>query len=358
MKLRYTIFGESHGPAIGVVVENLPAGIPVDQAFLASEMKRRQARADQLTTSRIESDEPQILSGVYQGKTTGTPLCAVILNENTRSDDYREMQMLARPSHADYTGFVRYGGHNDHRGGGHFSGRLTAPLVFAGALAKLALRADNVFVGSHIRQIGPIQERPFVPDDLTLDSFTRLAEKPLPTLDGQAAEQMRSVILAARESCTSVGGAVECAIIGIPAGLGSPDEPTEARFSQALFRVPAVKGVAFGLGFGFAESYGHDVNDPMQITNGQVTTSSNYNGGILGGITNGMPILIQTVIKPTASISREQQTVNLQTMTEEALTVRGRHDPCILSRAAVVVEAAAALAALELIQDYRPHPVY
>lgn len=352
MKLEYTIFGESHGPAIGVVIENLPSGIPVDENFISREMDRRRAKGDGLSTPRMEADVPRILSGVFEGKTTGTPLCAIIENGNTRSTDYTRTKDLARPSHADFTGFVRYKGCNDYRGGGHFSGRLTAPLVFAGALAKLVLRQKGIFVGAHILQVGSEKDVPFSETALTADTFETLAGKDFTVLDDQAGQRMKELIQQARMNLTSVGGIIQCAVIGLPCGIGSPDKDNlEGIIARNIFRVPAVKGIEFGLGFGFASAYGHEVNDEMRMENGKVVTATNHNGGILGGISNGMPVVFQTVIKPTASISREQHTVNLSTMQEEALTIKGRHDPCILSRASVVVESATALSVLEALSE-------
>ncbi len=350
MKLEYTVFGESHGPAVGVVVENLPSGIPIDESFISREMNRRRAKGDGLSTPRVEADVPRILSGVFEGKTTGTPLCAVIQNGNTRSGDYDRTKNLARPSHADFTGFVRYKGCNDYRGGGHFSGRLTAPLVFAGAVAKLALREKGIFVGAHILQLGAEKDQSFTEESLTENAFEALAEKDFTVLDDNAGERMKAIIQEARRNLTSVGGIIQCAIIGMPCGVGSPDKDNlEGIIARNIFRVPAVKGIEFGLGFGFASAYGHEVNDEMRMENGEIVTETNHNGGILGGISNGMPIVFQTVIKPTASISREQKTVNLVDMQDDTLVVKGRHDPCILSRASVVIESAAALSVLETL---------
>ncbi len=350
MKLEYTVFGESHGPAVGVVVENLPSGVPIDPDFISREMNRRRAKGDGLSTPRVEADAPKILSGVFEGKTTGTPLCAIIQNGNTRSADYDRTKNLARPSHADFTGFVRYQGYNDYRGGGHFSGRLTAPLVFAGAVAKLALRERGIFVGAHILQLGSQKDVPFSPTTLTQNAFETLAEKDFTVLDDEAGERMKALVQEARMNLTSVGGIIQCAVIGMPCGVGSPDKDNlEGIIARNIFRVPAVKGIEFGLGFGFASAYGHEVNDQMRMDNGRVVTETNYNGGILGGISNGMPIVFQVVIKPTSSISREQKTVDLATMQDSTLVVKGRHDPCILSRASVVVESATALSVLEAL---------
>lgn len=348
MKLRYSIFGESHGPAIGVLVENLPAGICVDTDFILSEMNRRRAKKGGLTTARIEEDLPEIISGVFEGKTTGTPLCAMIRNANTRSEDYSRTKDLMRPSHADFTGFVRYAGHNDYRGGGHFSARLTAPLVFAGALAKLFLKERGIEIGAHILQVGPERDTAFDPVNIDPELLKKLAAKEFAVIDDDAGERMKAVIQDARASETSVGGIIQCAVTGVPAGVGSPDRDSlEGIIAANIFAIPAVKGIEFGLGFGFAGSYGHEVNDQMTVQNGKVVTLTNHNGGILGGISNGMPIVFQTAFKPTPSIARPQKTVDIAKMKDAVIEIHGRHDPCVLTRAAVIVEAAAALAVME-----------
>ena len=323
--MKYTIFGESHGPAIGVVLEGVPSGIAVDMEFIRAELQRRAPGQNALSTARREADEPEILSGVFEGRTTGTPLCAVIRNTDTRSGDYAKLKDLPRPSHGDYAGSVRYGGFNDYRGGGHFSGRLTAPLVFAGALAKLILREQGITVTSAISILGG------TPD-------------PTP-------EQAEEIILAAKREGDSVGGAIFCAVEGVKAGFGAPDFGCNAEgiFSQYLFAVPAVKGVAFGAGFGFSCMRGSEANDPFYMDGDAVRTRSNCSGGINGGITNGMPITFEVAIRPTPSIAREQDTVDLTEGKDAKLTIKGRHDPCIVQRALPVIESAAALAACELI---------
>ncbi len=323
--MKYTIFGESHGPAIGVVLEGVPSGIAVDMEFIRAELQRRAPGQNALSTARREADEPEILSGVFEGRTTGTPLCAVIRNTDTRSGDYAKLKDLPRPSHGDYAGSVRYGGFNDYRGGGHFSGRLTAPLVFAGALAKLILREQGITVTSAISTLGG------TPD-------------PTP-------EQAEEIILAAKREGDSVGGAIFCAVEGVKAGFGAPDFGCNAEgiFSQYLFAVPAVKGVAFGAGFGFSCMRGSEANDPFYMDGDAVRTRSNCSGGINGGITNGMPITFEVAIRPTPSIAREQDTVDLTEGKDAKLTIKGRHDPCIVQRALPVIESAAALAACELI---------
>ena len=323
--MRYTVFGESHGPAIGVTLEGLPSGVALDWDFIRSELKRRAPGQNATSTPRREADEPEILSGVFDGKTTGTPLCAIIRNTDTRSKDYAKLKHLPRPSHADYAGAVRYGGFNDYRGGGHFSGRLTAPLVFAGALAKLILQEKGVIITSAI-------------------SILEGTPDPSP-------EEIEEIILAARKAGDSVGGAISCTVTGISAGFGAPDFGCNAEgiFAQHLFAVPAVKGIAFGAGFGFSCMRGSEANDPFYMEEGQVKTRTNASGGINGGITNGMPIVFEVAIRPTPSIAMEQNTVDLAEKKDATLVIEGRHDPCIVQRALPVVEAAAALASCELL---------
>ena len=323
--MKYTIFGESHGPAIGVTLTGVPAGLALDLDFIRAELSRRRPGQNALSTARNEADEPEILSGVFEGKATGTPLCAVIRNTDTRSKDYSQLKICPRPSHGDYAGSVRYAGCNDYRGGGHFSGRLTAPLVFAGAVAKLILRQHGVEVSGRISMVEGV-------------------ENPTP-------EQVEQLVLAAKAEGDSVGGAIACAVTGLPAGLGAPDFGcnVEGIFSQYLFAVPAVKGIAFGAGFGFAHMRGSQANDPFYMDHGQVKTRTNHAGGVNGGITNGMPVTFEVAIRPTPSISKEQDTVNLSTGEDAKLTIQGRHDPCIVHRALPVIEAAAALAACEVL---------
>ena len=323
--MRYMIFGESHGPAIGVVLEGVPAGLALDLDFIRAELARRAPGQNAMTTARKEKDEPEILSGVFEGKTTGTPLCAIIFNTDTRSKDYAKLKDLPRPGHADYAGFVRYHGCNDYRGGGHFSGRLTAPLVFAGAVAKLALRQRGVEVAARISNVAGIAD-------------------PTP-------EEMEKAILAAKADQDSVGGRIRCDVTGLPAGLGAPDFGcnVEGIFSQSLFAVPAVKAVGFGLGTGFADLRGSQANDPFYMDGDTVRTRTNHTGGVNGGITNGMPVEFEVTIRPTPSIARSQDTVDLSAGTDAKLEITGRHDPCIVPRAVPVIESAAALATCELL---------
>jgi chorismate synthase len=347
--MKHVIFGESHGPAIGVTLSEVPAGIPLDLEAIRREMARRAPGKDRLSTARKEADDFEILSGVFDERTTGTPLCAVIRNTDTRSRDYQPD--LPRPSHGDYAGFMRYDGWNDYRGGGHFSGRLTAPLVFAGAVAKQILALRGIHVGAHILQIGHLRDLMFSDCALSTALFASLADKAFPTVSDEAGRDMQQRILEAREAGDSVGGIVECAAIGVPAGFGSPDYGYNAEgiFAQQLFAIPAVKGVAFGAGFAFAEMSGSEANDPFYLEGNEIRTATNYAGGINGGITNGMPLVFTAAFRPTPSIAKPQQTVNLQTRQPATLAITGRHDPCIVHRAVPVVEAAAALALCQLM---------
>ena len=349
--MRYSIFGESHGPAIGVVLEQVPPGLVLDREAISKEMARRAPGKSPLSTARKEADVPEILSGVFDGKTTGTPLCDIIHNSDHHSKDYAKTRFLARPSHGDYTGFVRYQGCNDYRGGGHFSGRLTAPLVFAGAVAKQLLAQRGITVGAHISQIGTVKDKSFADTQLTPTLFQTLSEKAFPTVDDQAGAAMQAEILQAREELDSIGGAIQCAVLGLPVGVGSPDLGcnVEGVLAQHLFAVPAVKGISFGAGFAFASMRGSAANDPFYMDGGQVKTRTNHSGGVNGGISNGMPVLFQVAIRPTPSIGQEQNTINFSTMEDAKLTIQGRHDPCIVHRAVPVIEAAAALAICELL---------
>ncbi len=354
MAVSYHLFGESHGSAVGVVIENLPSGILLDEAMIKRDMERRRAKKDGTSTTRIEADEVKILSGVFEGYTTGTPLAAIIENTNTRSGDYSQTKDLARPSHADYTGNLRYRGYQDYRGGGHFSARVTTPLVFAGAVAKQVLKTQGITVGAHILQIGGVKDTAFDPVNVDAQTLETIAGKEFSVIDDQKGVLMKQRILDARENITSIGGIIQCAIVGMPAGIGQNDcASVESVVCKNLFSVPAVKGVEFGLGFDFAESYGHDVNDAFVNENGTVKTVTNHNGGVLGGITTGMPIVFQAVFKPTPSISREQQTVNMKTMENTSILIKGRHDPCVVGRASVIVEAVAALSMLELLDEIK-----
>lgn len=352
-QIKLSIFGESHGPGIGVVLDGLPAGEAVQQEELLLQMARRAPGRDKTATPRREEDMPEILSGMLDGRTTGAPLCAVIRNTNTRSRDYSQLKNLPRPGHADYTGMLRYGGYNDVRGGGHFSGRLTAPLVFAGAVCRQILARRGVFIGGHIYSIGSVCDDPMDPAAVTAQLLNELSRQSFCLLNPQAEAPMRELVEQARMEQDSVGGIVECAAVGLPAGVGSPMfGGVENVAASLLFGIPAVKGVEFGAGFAAARMRGSQHNDPFYYSeDGRVLTSTNNAGGALGGITTGMPLLVRVAVKPTASISQPQQTVDLSKHQAAQLQVTGRHDPCIVPRAVPVVESAVAIAVMELMKE-------
>lgn len=348
--LQLSIFGESHGNALGMVLDRLPAGETINFEELRVFTARRTAKlGDKYATSRVEADTPAFLSGLVNGVTTGTPLAATIENTNTKSEDYKQMQTLARPGHADYTGHIRYNGHNDVRGGGHFSGRLTAPLVLAGGICKQILERRSIFTSAHIYSIKDISDAAFNPVDIPLELVKRLQQSRFALIDTKQEEPMRAVIEHARQQADSVGGIVECAVVGLPAGIGSPIfEGMESVISQVMFSIPAVKGVEFGNGFSASSLFGSENNDAFYYHNGIVKTKTNRHGGILGGISSGMPILARVAFKPTPSIGQVQETVDFQAETNATIAIKGRHDPCIVPRAVVVVESAMNLAILDL----------
>ena len=349
--LRVSVFGQSHGRAIGVNIDGLPAGEAIDLDALYTFMARRKPGTSPLSTARKEKDLPIFLSGLENGVTCGAPLCAIIENQDQHSHDYAELLDKPRPSHADYTANVKWGGHADMRGAGHFSGRLTAPLCIAGGIAKQILARRGIYVGAHLSSVGAENDT-FFPLYPTRELFDSIAEKPFPVLDDQAGVKMQELILRARESLDSVGGTIECAAIGLPAGLGDPMfDGMENRLAAALFGIPAVKGVEFGLGFGSARLFGSENNDPFTIEDGKIVTDSNRCGGILGGITNGMPVTLRVAVKPTPSISLSQRTVSLQNNAPTELVIQGRHDPCIAHRAVPVVEAVTATVLLDLLLE-------
>lgn len=351
-KIKLSIFGESHGNAIGITIDGLPAGFSIDMDKIMMEMARRAPGKSSLSTPRKESDIPEILSGYFEGKTTGTPLCAIIRNSNTKSKDYSKLKDVMRPGHADYTGAVRYKGFNDYRGGGHFSGRITAPLVFAGAICKQILEVKGIIVSAHINSIGKIKDFSFLESDISDELLNSFKEKELPLINTKLEDEMRQEILSARSSGDSIGGTIECAILGVSPGIGDPFfDSVESTLAHLMFSVPAVKGIEFGKGFDISKMRGSEANDEYYLENGNIKTKTNNNGGILGGITNGMPIIFNVAIKPTASIFKEQNTVNIVTMEETTLCIEGRHDPCIVQRALPVIEAVAAIGITELMNS-------
>lgn len=349
--LRVSVFGQSHGRAIGVVIDGLPAGEEIDLEELQRFLDRRRPGNSPLSTARKETDLPEFLSGLEDGRTCGAPLCAVIQNAGQHSKDYRELADKPRPGHADYTAWAKWGGHADMRGGGHFSGRLTAPLCVAGGIARQLLARRGIFVGAHLAAVAGIPDQPF-PLHPTAALFDEVAARPFPVLDEEAGERMRAAILAAKNDLDSVGGVIECAAIGLPAGLGDPMfEGVENRLAAALFGIPAVKGLEFGEGFRAAALRGSENNDPFTVEDGQIRAESNRAGGILGGITTGMPLVLRAAVKPTPSIGRPQKTVRLSRLENTDLTIHGRHDPCVAHRAVPVVEAVTAAVLLDMLLE-------
>ncbi len=349
--LKISVFGQSHGKAVGVVIDGLPAGIAIDEEELYRFMCRRRPGASKLSTQRKEDDRPVFLSGLLNGVTAGSPLCAVIGNADVRSTDYADLADLPRPSHADFTARARYGERVDMRGSGHFSGRLTAPLCVAGGIAKQILAAQGVCVGAHLLSVENEFDEPF-PLWPSRELFDALAAKPIPAIDDEAGGRMAQAVEDARAEADSVGGVVECAVIGLPAGIGSPMfDGMENRLAAALFGIPAVRGVEFGAGFEAARMRGSQHNDPFIVENGAVRTAKNDAGGILGGITTGMPIVLKCAMKPTPSIGRPQRTVSLSRMEPAELEIKGRHDPCVAIRATPVVEAVTAFTILDILME-------
>ncbi len=343
-----TLFGESHGPAIGAVVDGMPAGINVDAEYIAAKCALRRASGD-ISTKRRETDEVRIVSGVFKGKTTGTPICMLIDNLDTRSCDYADISSLARPGHADYAAERRYGGNQDPRGGGHFSGRITAALVAAGALAQCELERRSITIGTHIAALADVKDSAF--DPLRLAEQTRaLAAREFAVLDASAGDMMKKRILEAASEGDSVGGILETAIVGVPAGIGEPwFDTVEGLIAHAVFSVPAVKGIEFGAGFAIADMRGSEANDPFRAEGGKIVTETNNNGGINGGITNGMPIVFRTAIKPTPSIALAQKTVDVRKNVNAEIEIKGRHDPAIVHRARAVVDAVAAFVVFDML---------
>ena len=339
-----TLFGESHGAEIGAVIDGLAPGLCVDEEFIRHQLSLRRPHG-KISTSRVESDPFRIVSGVFEGRTTGTPLCILIPNTNTRSGDYEKG--LPRPGHADYTAECKYHGYQDYRGGGHFSGRITAALVAVGAIAISALRQNGIRIGTHISSLAGVPDRSFGDLDTDLEQLNGML---FPVLDPQASDAMRGEIERAASVGDSVGGILETAVLGLPAGVGEPwFDTVEGVLAHALFSIPAVKGVEFGAGFGFANLRGSEANDGLRVENGRIVTATNHNGGINGGITNGMPVIFRCAVKPTPSIFCDQDSVDLKTMQNATLSLKGRHDPAIIHRARVVVDSVTALVLCDLL---------
>lgn len=350
--VQVSIFGESHGVAIGITINGLPPGLEIDMEEVLFEMARRAPGKNELTTPRKEKDQPEILSGLLDGITTGAPLTAIIWNTNTRSKDYTLLKDVMRPGQADYPGRVRYNGYNDHRGSGHFSGRITAPLVFAGAIGKQWLKQRGVTIGAHIQSIGSIEDTLFADQgEVTAEQIESLKKKQLPLFNTEKEAAMTELILEAKEDGDSVGGVVETFVLGLDAGYGNPFfDSVESQLAHLVFSVPAIKGIEFGTGFDITKMRGSQANDEYYYDErGQIKTRSNHNGGIIGGITYGMPVVFRSAVKPPASIKKKQQTINVKEEKETALEVEGRHDPCIVPRVLPVLEAVTALGLLDLM---------
>ena len=354
---KISLFGESHGVALGINIDGIPAGTKLDLEFIKEEMKRRAPGKSKLTTPRIEKDEFEILSGFFNGVTTGTPLAMIVRNNDQRSKDYSELKKKPRPGHADWTGMNRYDGYNDIRGSGHFSGRITASIVFAGAIAKQLLQEKGILIGAHIKSLKDIKDRDFEEKDINLKKINKLRKMVLPTLSENVAIEMENVIMKAREEGDSLGGIVEIMVRGMKAGIGDPFfESIESEISRMMFSIPSVKGVEFGAGFDITRMTGYEANDEMYFDeNGKIKSYTNNNGGIIGGITTGMPINFSVAIKPTASISKIQKTVDLENKKNDILQVKGRHDPVIVPRAIVVLEAATAIVILDTILEAKKY---
>ena len=344
--LKLSIFGQSHGPAIGMTLDGIPAGLPVDVDKLQQFLNRRAPGQNDWSTPRKEEDRPEFLAGLLDGYTCGAPIAAVIHNKNTRSGDYANLKDCPRPGHADYTAQVKYGGFQDAAGGGHFSGRLTAPLCIAGGLCKQWLEDMGIRIGAHILAIGECGDRYFEPTDPEIESVPA----DFPVLDSDSGKSMQELIAQARAAGDSVGGIIECAVTGLPAGIGEPMfGGVESRIAQIVYGIPAVKGVEFGVGFECACLPGSQSNDNFEIIDGQIVTLTNHAGGILGGIANGMPMIFSVAMKATPSIAAPQQSISLSRMETATLEIKGRHDPCIVPRAVPVIEAAAAIAIYDMI---------
>lgn len=342
--IKITIFGQSHSEAIGVIIDGLPAGFKINTEKTAAFMARRAPGRNDLSTPRKEADEVKLLSGVVDNVTCGAPLCAIIENTNTRSGDYDKLRILPRPSHSDFAAMMKHNGFNDIRGGGNFSGRLTAPLCFAGAVCMQMLEEKGIRIGAHISSIGKADDKKFDAVNVNSADFDSLLAKSFPVIDDKQGELMRKEIYDAKCKGDSVGGTIECAIVGMPAGIGDPIfDGIENKLAAAIFGIPAIKGIEFGAGFESAKMLGSENNDDFINENGKIKTATNNHGGILGGISSGMPIVFRCAVKPTPSIGIEQQSVNTETGEEEKLVIGGRHDPCIVPRAVPCIEAAAAV---------------
>lgn len=341
-QLTITLFGESHGTAIGAVIDGVPSGVKIDEELMKRMMEQRKA-VGSISTARKEADLPHILSGVKNGYTEGTPIAICIENQNVRRQDYNALQNVARPGHADYAGHMKYLGYEDASGGGHFSGRITAPIVATGAICMHMLETKGIYVGTHITQLLNLKDRPYDEEHL-LEDIQKVNQKTFAVLDDEMEEKMTSLIQDARSKQDSVGGILDTAIFGLEPGIGEPEfDSLESLISHAMFSIGGVKGIEFGDGFNFSTMYGSQANDAFRIKDGKVVTKTNHNGGINGGISNGMPIRFRLAVKPTPSIAQEQETVNFDTKQEQPITIVGRHDPAIIHRVRVVVDSLVAI---------------
>lgn len=350
--LQLTLFGESHGPLIGAVLDGLPAGFAIDLDAVKADMEKRAARST-LSTARQEADEVHLVSGFFEGKTTGSPLTILIENKSQHSADYAQLKSRLRPGHADFSAFAKYGGYQDYRGGGHFSGRLTAPIVAAGSICRQILSARGIKCATHILSLHGIADVPFAEEpDLLTRQMEQVNSVSFAVIDESVKPAMEEQILKARENRDSVGGVLECIMTGVPAGLGEPFfDSCESVLSHLLFSIPGVKGVSFGDGFGFAALYGSQANDPLRVQKDEIVLTSNHSGGINGGITNGRPIRIQIAMRPTPSIYQKQQSVSYLDKQEVDLEIKGRHDPAIIHRARIVVDAMVCFGLLNLAME-------
>lgn len=349
-KIKISVFGESHGNGIGVVIDGLPSSIKIDMDKVLLQMARRAPGKDKTATPRKEKDTPEILSGMLDNTLTGAPLCAVIRNTNTRSQDYGNLLSCPRPGHSDYTAYVKYNKANDIRGGGHFSGRITAPIVFAGAICRQILSKKGINIAAHINSIGDVSDDRFNPCSIEPELINKLNNSSFSLINSDVETEMRNTVESARMALDSIGGTIECAVTGIEVGIGEPMfDSVESVIAKAVFGVPAIKGIEFGKGFELSKLRGSQSNDPFEYKNGKVVTKTNNCGGILGGITDGMPIIFNCAVKPTPSISQKQNTVDLQKKENAILEIKGRHDPCIVPRAVPVIEAVTAIAIINLL---------
>ncbi|HZJ77528.1 MAG TPA: chorismate synthase [Clostridia bacterium] len=348
-KIKVQIFGQSHSKAIGVVIDGLPAGIRLDMEKINSFMQKRAPGKNDYSTKRKETDNPQILSGVFDGTTVGAPLCAIIENTDARPADYSKIKDMPRPGHADFSAFAKFGEYHDIRGGGFFSGRMTAPLCFAGAVCMQLLEEKGITVGAHIFSIGNEKDLPFDSVDIDANDLKNISQKPFAVIDDSAGERMKIDIKNVADEGDSLGGVIECAIVGISAGVGEPMfDGIENNLSKAVFGIPAIKGIEFGAGFASTFMKGSQNNDEFYFDKKSIKTKTNNNGGILGGISTGMPIVFRVAVKPTPSIGKEQNTISFSKKCDTKLVITGRHDPCIVPRAVPCIEAVAAI----VIADY------